>query len=914
MDERTASRQSMNPEVDARKLFDGPGEMRARCREFDWSATGFGPVSAWPQSLQTIAGMVLASGFSKILLWGPYLLQIYNDAYIPFLGTKHPSALGVPTRECWPEMWHFNEPIFERVLRGETIFLENQLYTLARRGPGMPLDEVYITLSYSPIRDETGGVGGVLVTAIDTTIQVTSERLREERDRLHRQIEAERAQLRAAWDRAPSFMATLRGPEFVFEQVNDAYYQLVGNRELIGKPVWEALPEIRGQGFEQLLAQVVETGEPFVGREIRLTLNRLAGAPPEETFVDFVYAPLLDADGRPNGVFAHGSDVTDHVRARQMVERLLAESEEGRQALSDANAQLQDQTIELELTNQRLQENASMLEMQTEELQSTASLLEERTEEAEAARRTVTAIVEAVTDGFVAFDANLHYTYVNQRAAEMWRISADELVGKNPDELWPAMGASPFVRMLRRVLASGTPEILEGYASSLGCYIEMRVYPASGGGLVAFFADVTGRRRAQEAARFTAEASELLVSSTDFQTTLGNLAMAAVPQLGDWCAVDVILEPDSPVWPPKIERLAVVHQDPAKVTLAQSLTTRFPQDWSRDVGTPGVLRTREPMFVPYVTEAMLTAGAQSEAHAEMLRALHIRSIIIVPLVARDRVLGAVTLVMAESERHFTNTDLAIAIDLGQRAGAALDNARLLRDAQDANAAKSQFLANMSHELRQPLNAITGYADLITMGVRGPVTDQQQEDLDRIKSSSTHLTSLIGDILDFAKIEAGRLLYNEADVPLDATLREVASFVEPQVRAKQITFVLEPCQPDVAVRADHDRLVQAVLNLLTNATKYTPDGGSITVSCAIVGAEQQAIAIHVADTGIGIPNDKLPTIFEPFVQVNRSLHRPAEGVGLGLAIARDIARHMGGDLTVESEEGVGSTFTLTLQRA
>ena len=247
---------------------------------------------------------------------------------------------------------------------------------------------------------------------------------------------------------------------------------------------------------------------------------------------------------------------------------------------------------------------------------------------------------------------------------------------------------------------------MEAYAASLRVVVELRAYPLDSGGVVAFFADVTDRRRAEAAAAFMADASRLLASSADYQTTLTNLAQAAVPRLGDWCGVDVLSEPDSHAWP-KIERVAAVHQDPRKMELAKNITTAFPQDWSRDTGTPHVVRTREPMFVREVTEAMIAAGAQNAAHAAMLRELDVRSIMIVPLVARDRVLGAITLVMSESGRHFTDADLALAVDLGRRAGVALDNARLLRDASEANAAKTEFLRTVSHGCGNPSTRCRG---------------------------------------------------------------------------------------------------------------------------------------------------------------------------------------------------------------
>jgi len=286
--------------------------------------------------------------------------------------------------------------------------------------------------------------------------------------------------------------------------------------------------------------------------------------------------------------------------------------------------------------------------------------------------------------------------------------------------------------------------------------------------------------------------------------------------------------------------------------------------------------------------------------------------------APARVVGAAAFNFA-TPQHFPDTQREFIETLGRLCAQALERSRLYAsehdaraEAQAANAAKSQFLAMMSHELRQPLNAITGYADLMMLGVRGSVTEQQREDLARIKASSTHLSTLINDILQHAKIEAGQLDYHVSEVLLEPILSQIVTFLGPQIAAKALAYTCEPCDPELRVRADPDRLLQAVMNLVSNAIKYTGPGGAVTLSASLTG--QGTVAIRIHDTGIGIPADKLEAIFDPFVQARRSLSQPSEGVGLGLAIAREIARHLGGDITVESEEGRGSTFTLTLQQA
>ena len=236
--------------------------------------------------------------------------------------------------------------------------------------------------------------------------------------------------------------------------------------------------------------------------------------------------------------------------------------------------------------------------------------------------------------------------------------------------------------------------------------------------------------------------------------------------------------------------------------------------------------------------------------------------------------------------------------------------RARTDAEAANLAKSQFLASISHELRTPLNAISGYAELLELGIRGPVNDEQREDLQRIRRSQQHLLSLINDILNFARIETGHLEYRLASTPLDEILRDAAALTEPQMRAKGIVFTYHPCDAGVSVMADRDKLRQVVLNLLSNATKFTEREGQVTLSCS---SRPESASVQVADTGRGIPGERLDDIFEPFVQLERTLTRNVEGTGLGLAISRDLARGMGGELSVESTVGVGSVFTVRLKR-
>ena len=231
--------------------------------------------------------------------------------------------------------------------------------------------------------------------------------------------------------------------------------------------------------------------------------------------------------------------------------------------------------------------------------------------------------------------------------------------------------------------------------------------------------------------------------------------------------------------------------------------------------------------------------------------------------------------------------------------------------EEANRAKGDFLAMMSHELRTPLNAIGGYAELIDMGIHGPVTDAQREALARLARSKEHLLALIENVLEFGRVNAGQSRYIFADVPLSSIVRGIDSLIGPQLRERNIDFAIRLCLPDVAVRCDPEKVRQIVLNLLSNAIKFTQQGGRVALEC---DSSQGRGLIRVRDNGVGIPAERLKLIFEPFVQGERALNRPYEGVGLGLAICRELSRGMGATLDVESEPGKGSVFTLTLGMA
>ena len=282
-------------------FLSGGGMMGAMMRAHDWSASPLGSPRQWPQALRTVVGLMLNSKFPMFVAWGGELGFLYNDSYISILGDKHPTSLGKRFHDVWAEIWHDIHPLIVRALRGEASYMDRLPLRMRRHGYD---EDTWFRFSYSPVRDEDGTVAGMFCACVEMTGEVLAQRYREE----------ENERLVTLFEQAPGIIAVLRGPEHVFEITNRSYLQLVGHRALVGKTARDALPEVQGQGFFELLDHVYQSGQPFVGHAVPLRVQRDPNAPLEERFIDFVYQPIHDQHGKVSGIFVEGSDVTARKR------------------------------------------------------------------------------------------------------------------------------------------------------------------------------------------------------------------------------------------------------------------------------------------------------------------------------------------------------------------------------------------------------------------------------------------------------------------------------------------------------------------------------------------------------------------------------------------------------------------------
>jgi len=426
---------------------------------------------------------------------------------------------------------------------------------------------------------------------------------------------------------------------------------------------------------------------------------------------------------------------------------------------------------------------------------------------------------------------------------------------------------------------------------------------------VSSFQDIADRKRAEDSLRFLAEASADLAESLDYEDTLARVTRLAVPYLADWCFADLLVADG------RTERLAIAHADPALAELAQE-ARRFPAEMASDrAHAPSqALRGGTSILIADYTYEIIRAAARDDDHLRVARAMHIRSVMVVPLVARGRSLGVLTFVTStESGRHFGPEEVTVAEELARRCALALDNARLYRQAQEALALRDQFVAIASHELRTPVTGAKGFLELLERQLARDTPDAARiaRYLAQVQGTLGRMEVLVADLLDASQIQQGRLHLEPELCDLTALGEAILGRLESGGEWTAAHTVAFDAPERVIGRWDRARLDQVLTNLVSNALKYSPQGGMVCLGIGWDRTTKPPMAtITVSDQGLGIPEAEREAIFQPFSR-GSARGTTIGGTGLGLYIVRQIVEGHGGTIAVESTVGQGSTFTVRL---
>ncbi len=418
--------------------------------------------------------------------------------------------------------------------------------------------------------------------------------------------------------------------------------------------------------------------------------------------------------------------------------------------------------------------------------------------------------------------------------------------------------------------------------------------------------DITERRRAEARQQFLAEASTLLATSLDYDTTLVNLAQLAVPGIADWCSINLFGSDGTLV------RVAGRHVDPVKEAILRDLREQHPPDPTKPVLSPNEVPSERATLIAQVTDAHLQGLAQNAEQLHVYRAMGFRSAMLVPLRMGARPLGIIILATGESGRRYGQDDLTLAEDLAQRAALAIEHARLYREAQAAVQLRDQFLSIAAHELKTPVTSLLGYSQLLQRRLdrERPAHDRDRRAVQVMVEQTERLRALVASLLDVSRLELGQFSLDRQPVDLCPLARRVVDELQATLPSTDAPHTIEWSCPDAPVIVDGDalRLEQVLQNLLQNAVKYSPKGGPIMLR--IVREDSHAI-LAVSDRGMGIPREAYAQLFQRFYRAPRAAARDISGMGIGLYVVREIVSRHGGTVEVESVEGEGSTFTVRL---
>jgi PAS domain S-box-containing protein len=821
----------------------GDGEMARMMRAHDWSTTPLGPPETWPQALRTCVRLMLNTRHPIFMFWGPDAICLYNDGYRQILGRER-HAIALGNRGA--------------VVWDEIWHIIGPQVVQVMAGEGatwfendlIPLtrdgkrEDTYWTYSYSPIDDEEAANG---IGGVLVLVTETTQHVLAEQKKAE-----EAARFMQLFEQAPSFISVIRGPDHIYEYVNPAYKRLVGERDFVGQRVRDVVPEAEGQGYFEMMDQVYTSGVAFTAQSMKLNVQRQADGPFEERYLDFVYQPIKDADGTVNGIFVEGTDVTD----RTLGEFALRESEQRLRLLTE----LDEATRSLGAPSEVMEVSTRLLGEHLKVSRCAYADMEDD-EDHFTIRADYCAPGQLTTKGYYSLDLFGSKAVTDMKAGQtlVLRDIAAELTPDDGLDMFSAIGVNAIICC---------PLVKEGHLKALMAVhqaaahnwteVELRLVEAV---VQRCWAHIE-RIRSEEALREVNHQFQVMTDAMPQQVwtalpdgQLDYVNRHTLDYVGDIEVIDG-----------RVQWLAIVHPEDVETSLPI---------WAHS------LQTGEP----YEAEQRIFHKASQTYRWNLSRALPVRN---------DD--GAIVRWLG------TNTDIEDS-KLAYQATLEARNA-----AEAANIAKSEFLANMSHEIRTPMNAVIGLSGLLAKS--SPLTPRQTEFIHTLQMSADSLLALINDLLDIAKIEARTVELEHIPFSLSRMVQEVASMMAVSVRDKGLRFSGEgECVENRIFMGDPTRLRQIITNLCSNAIKFTSEGEvHVSITCEPGDTPNvEIVAIRVRDTGIGISPDKIGTIFQKFMQADTSINRKYGGTGLGLAITKTLTEVMGGTITVESEEGVGSVF-------
>lgn len=934
----------------------------------DWSDTPLGDPAGWSASLRSLLSMLLVSKFPMFLAWGPKLTFLYNDAYAPILGARHPDALGRPFQEIWPEIWPDLEHLVDKALGGEASWLEDMPLLMYRNGYDEP---TWFTFSYSPARDDDGVIKGVFCACTETTEKVLAVR----------ENIAERERLEQLFANAPVFMALLEGPEHRFRLTNAAYLQLVGHREVIGRTAREAFPDLEGQGFFELLDAVYRTGDPFIGQELPLAVQPSPESPSRLAFINFVYQPTRDSAGRITGVFASGYEVSELKQARDRLRlaqqagnigafelypssRTLAVTEEFCRiwgvefkpvlSLDQTLRAIHPDDISQVLTAQRQISEQSLGQVEYRIIRP------DNSDERWIARRG-----EAIRDAdqdVVRF-AGVIYDITDQKRAELALIATQARQAFLLDLGDRLRNFSDPVEVMR-VAAAAVGDHLKvgrvGYGEIDAAQTRMSVEQDWTDGTMAslsgerrdldcFGPSVMARLRAGDTLRIDdVLADPAAAPYAAGYASIGSAALLIVPLIksGRFEAVFYLHSAQPRIW---TDEEAVLAEEVAERTWASVEKARAEfrlRELNQLLETEVTQRTRErdqmwrlskDLFLLIgprgVIEAANPAVAVLGYHPAQLvgqRIAHFAHPTDLVELA-DALRAALKKPVANVETRLRSADGSwlwfswsaapgegLVHAIGRNITA--EKARLaeleqvqeaLRQAQKLEA-MGQLTGGVAHDFNNLLTPIVGSLDLLHR--RGVGGEREQRLIDGALQSADRAKTLVQRLLAFAR----RQPLQATAVDLRALVRGMAELIA-STSGPRIKLHLDLPDDIPAVMADPNQLEMAILNLAVNSRDAMPDGGQLSISAVpeALGTPSadglrpgNYVRLNVADTGAGMDETTVKRAIEPFF----STKGIGRGTGLGLSMVHGLASQLGGILKIDSKPGLGTSISLWLPQA